>query len=91
MLSESDLTYLVELNTDFKCPTHNPTLRKAHILHQWEIPAPTLFSYSIELHQDQKTNPYGKWILCPDKDCDQVFKTRSDFKRYAPYALLPVS
>ncbi|KAK6339884.1 hypothetical protein TWF718_009273 [Orbilia javanica] len=76
-LSTHDINRLIQINTGFRCPAHEPTLTRSNVLVQWEIPQGTLFSESVQLSRDTKTP-----ILCPEKGCGQHFKTRSEFKRH---------
>ncbi|KAK6337994.1 hypothetical protein TWF696_001466 [Orbilia brochopaga] len=79
-LSEDDINRLVDINTGFKCPAHEASLTRAYVRVQWEIPENTILSRSVELAH--RTKDKKKHILCPEKGCGALFKTKSDFKRH---------
>ncbi|EPS37243.1 hypothetical protein H072_9056 [Dactylellina haptotyla CBS 200.50] len=76
-LTKSEINRLIQINTGFRCPAHEPALSRSNVLIQWEIPSPTLFSESAQLSRDHKIP-----ILCPEKGCGRTFETRSEFKRH---------
>ncbi|KAJ6258697.1 hypothetical protein Dda_6746 [Drechslerella dactyloides] len=78
-LSEEDINRLVDINTGFKCPAHEPALTRAYVRFQWEIPENTILSKSVQLAHRVKDKKH--LILCPEKGCGATFKTKSDFKR----------
>ncbi|KAF3911185.1 hypothetical protein AA313_de0209624 [Arthrobotrys entomopaga] len=76
-LSKHEINQLIQINTGFRCPAHEPMLNKSNVLVQWEIPQGTLFSESAQLSRDTKIP-----MLCPEKGCGQSFRIRSEFKRH---------
>ncbi|KAF3933877.1 hypothetical protein ABW19_dt0203069 [Dactylella cylindrospora] len=76
-LDDADIDRLIRINTNYRCPAHEPTMMKSNILVQWKIPEGTMFAEAARLAGEYKIQ-----ILCPEKGCGQRFKNKSDFKRH---------
>ncbi|KAK6544628.1 hypothetical protein TWF694_001317 [Orbilia ellipsospora] len=84
ILNQDEIHRLIYINTGFRCLAHEPALARSNILVKWTIPKNSLFAESMTLARESKVA-----ILCPEKGCNQQFRSQGEWKRHVSAIIRP--